>query len=179
MVESFVAQGYQVLLLDNRDSGRSSQLDHLPIPKLGWVVFQFKIGLSIKAPYQLEDMMQDVIALLDALKLPEVHVIGASMGGMIAQLMAIHHPQKVKTLTSIMSTTGYKKLPPIAKNIRKALAHKPISKEYKDLMDYHIKNGRLLVVQIILLQILICVNMLRVCYSAASHQKAHCVKCWP
>jgi pimeloyl-ACP methyl ester carboxylesterase len=144
MVELFVAQGFQVLLLDNRDAGRSSQLDYLRIPKLGWVVLQFKLGLAIKAPYQLEDMMQDVVGLLDALQLSEVHVVGASMGGMIAQLMAIHYPQKVKTLTSIMSTTGYKKLPPIAKNIRKALARKPASKQHKDLMDYHIKKWQVI-----------------------------------
>ena len=144
MVKLFVAEGYQVLLLDNRDAGRSAQLDHLSIPKLGWVMLQYKLGLSIKAPYQLEDMMQDVVALLDSLKLYEVHVVGASMGGMIAQLMAIHYPQKVKTLTSIMSTTGYKKLPPIAKNIRDALAHKPASKEHKDLMDYHIKKWQVI-----------------------------------
>ncbi len=128
MVELFVAEGYQVLLLDNRDVGRSSQLDHLSIPKLGWVVLQFKLGLSIKAPYQLEDMMQDAVALLDALKLSEVHVVGASMGGMIAQLMAVHYPQKIKTLTSIMSTTGYKQLPGIDKNIRQTLLQKPASK---------------------------------------------------
>jgi pimeloyl-ACP methyl ester carboxylesterase len=144
MVELLFAQGYQVLLLDNRDSGRSSQLDHLLIPKIGWVVFQFKLGFPIKAPYQLEDMMQDVVALLDALKLLQVHVVGASMGGMIAQLIAIHHPQKVKTLTSIMSTTGYKKLPKISKKIREALAHKPASKGHKDQMDYHIKKWQVI-----------------------------------
>ena len=140
MIERFVALGFQVLLLDNRDVGRSEQLDHLPIPNMGWVITKLKLGLSIKTPYQLEDMMQDVIALLDTLKIAEVHVVGASMGGMIAQLMAIHHPQRAKTLTSIMSTTGYKKLPGIDKNIREALLKKPASKDYQDQMYYHIKK---------------------------------------
>jgi pimeloyl-ACP methyl ester carboxylesterase len=144
MVELFVAQGYQVLLLDNRDVGRSEQLDHLFIPKVSLCVFKLKLGLAIKVPYQLEDMMQDTVALLDALKLPEVHVVGASMGGMIAQLMAIHYPHRVTTLTSIMSTTGCKKLPEIDKKIRETLMQKPASKNYKDLMHHHIKIWRVI-----------------------------------
>jgi pimeloyl-ACP methyl ester carboxylesterase len=140
MVKLLVAANFQVLLVDNRDVGRSQQLDHLPIPNMGWVITKLKLGLSIKTPYQLEDMMQDTVALLDALKLPEVHVVGAAMCGMIGQLMAIHHPQRVKTLTSIMSTTGYKKLPRIDKNIREALLKKPTSKNYQDRMHYHIKK---------------------------------------
>tara|TARA_B110000503_G_C7137890_1_gene409616 strand:- start:860 stop:1795 length:936 start_codon:yes stop_codon:yes gene_type:complete len=144
MVDAFVAANFQVLLLDNRDVGRSEQLDHFSIPNMGWIITKLKLGLSIKTPYQLEDMMQDVVALLDALNLAEVHVVGASMGGMIAQLMAIHHPRRVKTLTSIMSTTGYKKLPRIDKNIRETLMQKPVSKDYKDQMDYHIKKWQVI-----------------------------------
>jgi pimeloyl-ACP methyl ester carboxylesterase len=143
MVNAFVAANFQVLLLD-RDVGRSEQLDHFSIPNMGWIITKLKLGLSIKTPYQLEDMMQDVVALLDALNLAEVHVVGASMGGMIAQLMAIHHPRRVKTLTSIMSTTGYKKLPGIDKNIRKTLMQKPVSRDYKDQMDYHIKKWQVI-----------------------------------
>jgi pimeloyl-ACP methyl ester carboxylesterase len=140
MVDSLVAANFQVLLLDNRDVGRSQQLDHLPYPDMAEIMSQLKRGLSINVPYQLEDMMQDVIALLDELDLTKVHVVGASMGGMIAQLIAIHYPQQVSTLTSIMSTTGYKKLPPIEKNISETLAQKPASRDYKARMHYHIKK---------------------------------------
>ncbi|MFT6988418.1 MAG: pimeloyl-ACP methyl ester carboxylesterase [Paraglaciecola sp.] len=144
MVDSLVAANFQVLLLDNRDSGFSQQLDHMPIPNMGWIITKLKLGLSIKTPYQLEDMMQDVIALLDALNLAEVHVVGASMGGMIAQLIAIHHPHRVKTLSSIMSTTGYKKLPAIEKNIRKTIMQKPATTDYKGRMDYHVKKWQVI-----------------------------------
>jgi pimeloyl-ACP methyl ester carboxylesterase len=144
MVEAFVAADFQVLLLDNRDVGRSEILDDMPIPNMGWVMTKLKLGLSINTPYQLEDMMRDVIGLLDVLNLTEVHVVGASMGGMIAQLMAIHHPQRVKTLTSIMSTTGYKKLPPVDKHIRNTLLQKPASKEYKDRMQYHVNKWQVI-----------------------------------
>ena len=144
MVDSLVSANFQVLLLDNRDIGCSQQLDHMPIPNMGWIITKLKLGLSIKTPYQLEDMMQDVIALLDTLNLAEVHVVGASMGGMIAQLIAIHHPHRVKTLSSIMSTTGYKKLPAIEKNIRKTIMQKPTTTDYKGRMDYHIKKWQVI-----------------------------------
>jgi pimeloyl-ACP methyl ester carboxylesterase len=144
MIERFVEARFQVLLFDNRDVGCSQQLDHLPPPNMLKVIVKFKLGLSIKVPYQLEDMMQDVIDLLDALKLSQVHVVGASMGGMIAQLMAIHHPHRVMSLTSIMSTTGYKKLPSVDKNIRQVLTQKPASSDYNDRMDYHIKKWRVI-----------------------------------
>jgi pimeloyl-ACP methyl ester carboxylesterase len=81
---------------------------------------------------------------LDVLNLAEVHVVGASMGGMIAQLMAIHYPQRVKTLTSIMSTTGNKKLSAIDKNIRDTLAQKPASEDYQDWMHYHVKKWQVI-----------------------------------
>jgi pimeloyl-ACP methyl ester carboxylesterase len=144
MIDALVTANFHVLLVDNRDVGCSQQLDHLSIPNMGWVITKLKLGLSIKTPYQLEDMMQDIIALLDALNLSEVHVVGASMGGMIAQLMAIHHPKKVKTLTSIMSTTGYKQLPELDKNIRETLLKKPASKDHKDQMHYHIKKWQVI-----------------------------------
>ena len=144
MVDSLVSANFQVLLLDNRDIGCSQQLDHMPIPNMGWIITKLKLGLSIKTPYQLEDMMQDVIALLDTLNLAEVHVVGASMGGMIAQLIAIHHPHRVKTLSSIMSTTGYKKLPAIEKNIRKTIMQKPATTDYKGRMDYHVKKWQVI-----------------------------------
>jgi pimeloyl-ACP methyl ester carboxylesterase len=142
MIERFVAANFQVLLLDNRDVGCSEQLDHLSIPNMAWVITKYKLGLSIKTPYKLEDMMQDVIALMDILNLPKVHVVGASMGGMIAQLMAIHHPIRVNTLTSIMSTTGYKTLPSVRADVSEILIKTPTSKSYEDQMYYHIKKWK-------------------------------------
>ena len=111
MIEQFVDLGFQVLLFDNRDVGRSGKFEHLSLPNLVWVMLKLKLGFSIKVPYQLEDMMLDTVALLDILKLEKVHLVGVSMGGMIAQLLTIHHPERVNSLTSIMSTTGNKTLP--------------------------------------------------------------------
>ncbi|MFQ3193348.1 MAG: pimeloyl-ACP methyl ester carboxylesterase [Colwellia sp.] len=144
MVDSFVEKGFQVLLLDNRDMGQSEQLDHLPIPNLLWTVIKIKLGFTVKVPYQLEDMMADTLALLDALSIEKVHLVGASMGGMIAQLMAIHHQERLHSLTSIMSTTGFKALPAIDTDVRRALAQKPASSNYKDRLNFHINKWRVI-----------------------------------
>ena len=105
------SQGYWVIRFDNRDNGKSTWLDSTPPPTslalLTNAVFKRPVG----ATYLLFDMMNDTVGLLDALHLESAHIVGASMGGMIAQEIAIHHPHRVKSLTSIMSTTGDRKLP--------------------------------------------------------------------
>jgi len=100
-------RGFWVIRFDNRDVGRSSKLDHLGIPDFR-ALFS---GSNTDVPYTLVDMAEDTIGLLDALGIYKAHIIGASMGGMIAQVMAIEHPQRLRSLTSIMSSTGDPCLP--------------------------------------------------------------------
>lgn len=104
------AQGYWVIRFDNRDIGRSDHLSHLKSPNLLKLAGKHYFNTPFVPAYSLEDMANDAVALLDTLKVKAAHVIGVSMGGMIAQLLAIHHPEKVLSLTSIMSGTGNKKL---------------------------------------------------------------------
>jgi pimeloyl-ACP methyl ester carboxylesterase len=144
MINQFTDSGYRVLLLDNRDMGCSEKLDKLGVPNMALAIAKYKLGLSVPVAYRLDDMMQDVIALLDHLNIERVDVVGASMGGMIAQLAAIHHPDRVKTLTSIMSTTGYKNLPRSAKHISEYMLRKPASREYKDKLAFHIGKWRII-----------------------------------
>ena len=94
-------RGFHVIRFDNRDSGLSTHLDHLGAPDLGAVLTR-----RSPPPYTLEDMAADAFGLLDALELRAAHLVGASMGGYTAQLMAISHPERVLTLTSIMSGLG-------------------------------------------------------------------------
>jgi pimeloyl-ACP methyl ester carboxylesterase len=101
LCELLAARGFRVIRFDNRDSGTSTQID-APVPNL----VRGMAGLRMDAPYLLEDMADDAFALLDHLEIPAAHVVGASMGGMIAQEMAIRRPERVLSLTSIMSTTG-------------------------------------------------------------------------
>jgi pimeloyl-ACP methyl ester carboxylesterase len=92
----------RVIRLDNRDIGLSSHLTDAPAPDIA-AIFR---GDTSSASYTLTDMAGDTVGLLDALGLDSAHLVGASMGGMIAQTMAIEHPRRVRSLTSIMSTTG-------------------------------------------------------------------------
>lgn len=99
-------RGFQVVRFDHRDIGESSRLDHLPAPRPLRVLARRALGLPIAAPYTLSDMAQDVVGLLDHLGLARAHVVGCSMGGMVAQHLAFEHPDRVASLTSIMSSPG-------------------------------------------------------------------------
>ena len=101
LCDLLAARGFHVIRFDNRDAGRSTQVD-APVPSL----VRGMAGLRFDAPYLLDDMAADAFGLLDHLGLDSAHVVGASMGGMIAQAMAIARPERVLSLTSIMSTTG-------------------------------------------------------------------------
>ena len=105
-------RGFHVIRYDNRDVGRSTWLDDAGMPDVVAALAAIGAGGAIEAPYRLSDMAADAAALLDALALDAAHVVGASMGGMIAQTLAIEHAPRVRTLTSIMSTTGARDLPP-------------------------------------------------------------------
>lgn len=101
LCERFAERGFYVIRFDNRDSGRSTRIE-APVPNL----VRAMLGFRIEAPYLLDDMAEDAFGLLDHLGLETAHVAGASMGGMIGQTMAIRRPERVLSLTSIMSTTG-------------------------------------------------------------------------
>ncbi|WP_148861207.1 alpha/beta fold hydrolase [Marinobacter fonticola] len=111
LLQAYVEAGYRVIRFDNRDIGLSSHLkqrlkDH-PLKAMA----KHRIGLKVDAPYTLHDMAEDVCGILDALELPSAHVVGVSMGGMIAQLLAGHHPKRVRSATLIMTSTNSPRLP--------------------------------------------------------------------
>ncbi len=110
-VDALVAKKYRVIRFDNRDIGLSEKMEGERAPGLPWQVIRKRIGWPAKVPYSLSDMADDAAGLIDALGIGQAHVVGASMGGMIAQLMAVNHGHKLLSLTSIMSTTGSSKLP--------------------------------------------------------------------
>jgi pimeloyl-ACP methyl ester carboxylesterase len=100
--ELLAGHGFFVVRYDNRDVGLSTWLDHLPAPDLPAIA----AGDLTTAPYRLSDLADDAVGLFDALGIGRAHVVGASMGGMIVQQLAIDHPDRLLSLTSIMSTTG-------------------------------------------------------------------------
>jgi pimeloyl-ACP methyl ester carboxylesterase len=99
-------RGFHVIIFDNRDTGLSSKIEGGPKANL-WVGL---LGRSGSASYRLEDMADDTAGLLDALEVEQAHVLGASLGGMIAQTLALNHPERVLSLASVMSTTGNRRI---------------------------------------------------------------------
>jgi len=113
--ESFCAQlagrGYWVIRYDNRDTGLSTHFDQVEPPGLPALVWAYLLGRPMKVPYTLSDMSNDAVGLLDALGVESAHIVGVSLGGMIAQMIAIEHPKRVRTLTSMLSSTNEPSLP--------------------------------------------------------------------
>ena len=112
LVEGILDGGYRVVLLDNRDVGESTRIKKRGRLWLAWQLLKYRIGLKVKSPYSLKDMAKDSIAVLDRLEIEQAHIIGASMGGMIAQTVAYDFPERTQSLVSIMSTTWAPHLPP-------------------------------------------------------------------
>jgi pimeloyl-ACP methyl ester carboxylesterase len=110
--QQLASRGHRVIRFDNRDVGKSSWFDQLGVPDVSVAVGAALMRQPVTAPYLLRDMAADSVGLLDALHIDKAHIVGASMGGMIAQSVAIEFPSRVLTLTSIMSSTGNPDLPP-------------------------------------------------------------------
>lgn len=110
-VLGIIDAGYRVLLIDNRDTGESIRYSEDDNPLLWWQLLKYELGFGVSALYELSDMGSDVIDVMDALSIDKAHLIGASMGGMIAQVMSVEYPHRVQTLVSIMSSTWADHLP--------------------------------------------------------------------
>ncbi len=109
--DALARTGFFVVRFDNRDVGMSTQLDAAGIPNVFEAMQAAAAGRPVTAPYTLADMADDTVALMDVLGIARAHVVGASMGGMIVQTLAIRHPDRLLSMTSIMSTTGDPSLP--------------------------------------------------------------------
>lgn len=112
MIRGLAEAGYQVLMFDNRDTGASTRFDQWGQPTLWLQLLKRQLNLPVNAPYSLDDMAADAVGLMDALGYQDGHIIGTSMGGMIAQIVAAKYPRRTRSLISIMSTTGARHLPP-------------------------------------------------------------------
>lgn len=111
LVSDLVSGGYRVVVFDNRDIGLSHKHTGEKPPKILRQILLRRLGIKLKTPYELVDMARDTIGLLDELKLNRAHVVGISMGGMIGQHVASMAPDRVDSLTAIMTSTGNPKLP--------------------------------------------------------------------
>jgi pimeloyl-ACP methyl ester carboxylesterase len=127
---ALAGRGFLVIRFDNRDIGHSTRFDHLGVPPLRKLMMRHALGARIDAPYTLRDMAGDVAGLLTALGHARAHVVGASMGGMIAQMLAIEHPERVQSLTSMMSHCGDRwSGMPTSRGLRALMKPTPSSRE--------------------------------------------------
>jgi pimeloyl-ACP methyl ester carboxylesterase len=125
LVQLLVSRGLRVLRMDNRDAGLSQGYEQAGTPNLAWAGMRYAMRLPVRSPYGIADMAEDARGVLDALGLAQAHVCGASLGGMVAQHLAARHPQRVKSLTLLMSTSGSRRLPQPSMRVRRALLSRP------------------------------------------------------
>jgi pimeloyl-ACP methyl ester carboxylesterase len=142
-VRTLTSAGFRVIRFDNRDIGLSSKTS-AQVGNLAWQAIRHRLGMGAKAPYLLRDMVADTRGILDALSIDRCHVIGASMGGMIAQGLAASAPERVLSLTSIMSTTGARNLPQANLKTSLALISRPKSRDREALLDHFVKVFRII-----------------------------------
>ncbi len=137
LVQTLVSAGHRVIRLDNRDIGLSQHFDHLRAPNLMLTALKHRLGFTIQPPYTLQDMANDALGVLDALGIHQAHIVGASMGGMIAQRVALCAPQRTLSLTSIMSTSGARGLPQAQPSVIRALMTRPTGKDRAAVMAHY------------------------------------------
>ena len=136
---ALAAQGHWVIRFDNRDVGLSTKFDKAGVPDIMLLIQ----GKRVDVPYRLKDMAADAIGLLDTIGVKKADVVGISMGGMIAQSMAIHYPERVRTLTSIMSSTGNPKLPQAKPEAMTTLLA-PVASNRNDYITSELKAAKVL-----------------------------------
>jgi pimeloyl-ACP methyl ester carboxylesterase len=142
LCEGLAGRGFRVIRYDNRDVGKSTHLMDKGAPNIGMLMAQAASGQPVEAPYTLNDMADDAAALLGGLGIDRAHIVGASMGGMIAQLVAANHAGKTKSLVSIMSTTGRRDLPPAKPEAMAALMTPPASDSREDRIVASMRTWR-------------------------------------
>ena len=143
LCKMFVDKGFYVIRFDNRDVGLSTKFEEAGEPDILKEFMAVQKGKKVSPPYTVEDMANDAVGLLDALNIEKAHICGASMGGMIVQVITLNHPNRVLSLTSIMSTTGNPDLPQARPEAMQVLL-KPSPTEREAYIKHSVKSWRIL-----------------------------------
>ncbi len=141
--EKLAARGHHVIRFDNRDVGLSEKFESAGTPNIAEIMAARAAGMEASFAYTLDDMADDAAGLLAALDIESAHIVGASMGGMIAQVVAYRHPRAVRSLTSIMSTTGAPNLPQ-AKPEAQAALFTPAPSDREGFIEYTVNTNRII-----------------------------------
>jgi pimeloyl-ACP methyl ester carboxylesterase len=143
-VDAISKAGFRVVRFDNRDVGLSQKFDELGVPNVVLEGFRHRFGMPVRAPYTIHDMAGDAIGVMDALGIGRAHVVGASMGGMIAQRMALAAPGRVASLTSIMSSSGARYLPGPKPEVTRALLSRPAGRSEAAIVAHAMRVFRVI-----------------------------------
>ena len=143
LCQALVAGGYRVVRFDNRDCGLSARAPAHGRFDLLRTIAASVLKLPVPSPYTLHDMAQDTLGVMDALQIQQAHIVGVSMGGMIGQVLAAAHPQRVLSLTSIMSTSGHPRLQQPALRVRRVVVSRPARpKDIESVIDHQVRIVR-------------------------------------
>ena len=145
LVQQMLDQGFRVIRFDNRDLGLSQNFDGLGAPNLALAALQRLARWPVRSAYSLSDMADDAAGVLTALGLKSAHVCGASMGGMVAQQLALNHPERVRSLTLMMTDSGARGLPRPTLKVSAALLARPADPyDLDSLVDHYYRLFRLI-----------------------------------
>lgn len=144
LVES-LNQHFRVIRFDNRDTGHSTWFDGVRAPKMGrWDQLRWFLGARMPAPYSLDDLAADAVGLLDALNIPQAHIMGASMGGMITQIIGFRYPERAASLTMIMTTSGKRNKGMPRPDVLKTITQRPQTMEFDVVLAASIRSWKIL-----------------------------------
>lgn len=146
MIQALVDAGYQVITFDNRDIGLSEKLEHFSAPSPALTILSSVVGLGwVVAPYTLREMAADTVGILDALELDDAHLLGVSMGGMIGQVVSARYGKRIRSFTSIMSSTNNRALPRAnADIVRKIVEARTTARSKDDMVDRSVEILRMI-----------------------------------
>jgi pimeloyl-ACP methyl ester carboxylesterase len=144
LCERLVQGGFRVIRYDNRDVGLSTRMEAAGRPKLLRAGIAARLRLPVRSPYSLEDLAADALGLLDALGVAQAHVAGLSMGGMIAQILAARHPQRVRSLTLWMTNSGHPALPGPSLALQLRMIRRPEGRDREALVRHSMQTWRLI-----------------------------------
>jgi pimeloyl-ACP methyl ester carboxylesterase len=144
LVQALVSRGFRVIRFDNRDAGLSQGFDHLGVPNLPLATLQHFLRWPLRAPYGLSDMARDALGVLDALGVRRAHVLGASLGGMVAQHLAAENPDRLRSLNLMMTTSGSRRLPQATLAARKVMLQRPEGRDEDSLVQHYVNLFRVI-----------------------------------
>ena len=144
LCEALAAAGFYVVRFDNRDIGLSEKIQGPRDAQFFKNILRSRLGLKVRAPYKLDDLALDTVGLMDALGIQRAHIVGLSMGGMVAQLLALDHADRVLSLTSIMSSSNNPRLPQASAKVQLRLIRRPKGRDTESLIEHGTETWKVL-----------------------------------